>query len=241
MFIAPDARVSLEKTLILIGTPCWTQLYPFYALSIIAGLARDCGFSYYVRDMNIDFYSYLSEDDKKNWDDSMVVQWAGDSLPGSLIKCHKEWIENYLHSAVKNPDAGLICFSVNTYTRYFANYAAAFIKSVRPDLPILFGGVDCFIGEYNKAFLENGNCDIICQGEAEICFPEYLREFRRTGDYRNPIRGFAYRNRNGALVDNGEPELPRLRDGDIPLPDYSQLDCIGNSFFRDRWFGKAKT
>ena len=49
-------------------------MYPFYSLGIIAGLARDSGLSCVVRDMNIDFYNYLPDEEKKNWDDSMVVQ-----------------------------------------------------------------------------------------------------------------------------------------------------------------------
>jgi anaerobic magnesium-protoporphyrin IX monomethyl ester cyclase len=210
--------------IILIGTPCWTQKYPFYALGVIAGLARDCGFSCVVHDMNINFYSYLSEEDKKNWDDNLVVQWAAESLPSALIKKHKHWIDEYLSSAVENPEIGLVCFSVNTYTRYFSCYAAAFIKAKRPNLPIMFGGVDCFMGEHNKNFLTDGNCDIICQGEAEICFREFLEEFKITGDYRTGVKGFAYFSKDETMVDNGEPNLPKLRDGNIPMPDYSQLD-----------------
>ncbi|MGB8225668.1 MAG: radical SAM protein [Sedimentisphaerales bacterium] len=210
--------------IILIGTPCWTQMYPFYALGVIAGIARDSGFSCVVRDMNIDFYDYLPAEEKKNWDDSMVGQWTLEALPSALIKKHKDWLDGYLSSAAEKSDVELVCFSVNTYTRYFSNYAAATIKAKRPDLPVMFGGVDCFIGEHNKKFLTKGNCDIICQGEGEICFRDYLKEFKKTGDYRNGVKGFAYLASDGSLVDNGEPELPKLRDGDVPLPDYSQLD-----------------
>ncbi|OHB49671.1 MAG: hypothetical protein A2Y10_05810 [Planctomycetes bacterium GWF2_41_51] len=208
----------------LIGAPCWTQKYPFYALGIIAGIARDSGVSCIIYDMNIEFYSYLIEDDKKKWDDNIVTQWAGDVLPAALIKEHRNWINEYLSSTIEDPNIKLVCFSVNTYTRYFSNYAAAFIKSIQPELPIMFGGVDCFIGEHNKKFLTEKNCDIICQGEGEICFRDYLEEFRKTGDYRNNVKGFAYLNRDGSLTDNGEPELPKLRDRDVPLPDYSQFD-----------------
>ena len=214
----------MGKVIAVIGAPCWTQMYPFYALAMIAGLARDSGFLYLVRDMNIDFYSYLPEHDKTKWDDSMVVQWAANALPSDLIERHQDWIDGYLNLTVENPEIGLVCLSVNTYTRYFSRYAATFIKAKRPDLPVMFGGVDCFVGEHNKTFLTDGDCDIICQGEAEICFREYLEAFKKTGDYRNDVTGFAYIAEDGSLVDNGEPELPNFRNDGVPLPDYSQLD-----------------
>ncbi len=210
--------------MVLIGAPCWTQKYPFYSLAVVAGIALDNGFSCAVYDMNIDFYNYLPLEEKKNWDDDMVVQWAGNDLPSELIKKHKVWLEKYLCSIVEKTDIELVCFSVNTYTRYFSIWAAAFLRAKRPDIPIMFGGVDCFVGEYNNKFLTERNCDIICHGEAEIAFRNYLEEFKKTGQYKNDVKGFAYLAQDLEVVDNGESELPKLRKGDVPLPDYSQFD-----------------
>ena len=99
------------------------------------------------------------------------------------------------------------------------------MKKCRPDLPVLFGGVDCFPKEHNTRFLQDASdryCDIICQGEAEISFKRYLQELAATGDWRANCPGFAYYDR-GRLINTGDSELPTLK-GDQPRPAYDLFD-----------------
>lgn len=213
----------MNRSIVIIGAPCWTHRYPFYALGVIAGMARDAGFEFHVYDMNIDFYHHVAGPDKRGWEESRISLWAAEGMPGEILERYKSWVDVYLDSILALPGTGLVCFSVNTFNRYFSRYAAAYLKARRPDLTVMFGGIDCFAGEYNKKFLEEKGCDIICQGEAEICFRDFLKEYKATGDFRTAVKGFAYKAAAGGITDTGEAELPALKDG-VPLPDYTRLD-----------------
>ncbi len=113
------------------------------------------------------------------------------------------------------PATRIVAFTVNMWTRYFSVQAARYIKQKSPHTVILFGGVDCFVGEYNQFFLDEGSCDIICQGEAEIAFAKFLAGLKTHG-WRTSVPGFVYQDENGNRVNTGRVELPTLKDPQPP-------------------------
>ncbi len=211
--------------LLLLGMPSWDVSKPFHALAVVAGIARESAFPVSIRDVNIDFYRTVSDEEKKYWSPERSHLWLSEKLQDELWAKYTPWVTGYLDRALEEADPRLVAFSVNMWTRPFSIRAARYIKKCRPDLPILFGGVDCFPKEHNKRFLQDGSdryCDIICQGEAEISFKRYLQELAATGDWRANCPGFAYYD-DGRLIDTGDTELPTLK-GDQPRPAYDLFD-----------------
>jgi len=85
--------------------------------------------------------------------------------------------------------------------------------------------VDCFPGEKNKEFLSraaDAYCDIVCHGESEISFREYLHHFLATGNWKTTVPGFAYYD-GDQLVDTGPAELPTLKEK-LPTPPLEMFD-----------------
>jgi radical SAM superfamily enzyme YgiQ (UPF0313 family) len=134
----------------------------------------------------------------------------------------------HIHSVLTDLDRRygyeLAAFSVNALTKHFTMVASQFLKSLRPERPVLFGGPLCFPTRYSSRFFEEeGAPNIILQGEAEIALPAFLAGFDTTGDYRTQVPGFMYQDR-GMIVDTGKPELPDLESSTI-VPDWSQFDA----------------
>jgi radical SAM superfamily enzyme len=218
---SPDAPVPL----LLVGMPCWDHTAPFHSLALVASIAREAGAQVRVHDVNVAFYRHVTPQDQKYWAGDYNDVWFSDDFPTELWSRYRVWLHEYLDRMLEDIDPAMVAFTVNMSTRAFSVYAARHIKSRRPDLPILFGGVDCFPKERGKRFLEGGSdryCDIICQGEADLSFPKFLHEFAVTGDWKTRVSGFAYYD-GGCLVDTGDTELPTLKEK-FPPPAYDLLD-----------------
>ena len=209
----------------LIGMPSWGVNQPFHSLAIVAGVVREAGFAVTLHDLNIEFYRQVDEEDRKWWEEDNTDLWKNTDLSRELWEKHTRWLHDRLDTIFKDTDTSLIGFSVNSYNRYFSIRGAKYLKSKRPDIPIMFGGVDCFPGEVGKALLssrEDRHCDIICRGECEIALKKYLENFRETGSWKTSIQGFAFYDA-GALVDTGDTELPGLTEKQ-PLPAFDLFD-----------------
>ena len=214
-----------RKQLVLIGMPCWDVGKPFHSLAIVASVAREADLAVRLYDLNIAFYHHVSEKEREYWLEDNTSLWIGDDLPRDLWEKYDEWLCSRLDEVLDECDPSLLGFTVNFCTRYFSIRAAKYLKSRRPDIPIMFGGVDCFPGEQNEVFLSTGDdryCDIICQGECEIAFTEYLLSFKESGDWKTRVPGFAYYE-GGNLVNTGDVELPMLKDKQ-PLPAFDLFD-----------------
>jgi hypothetical protein len=205
----------------------------------VAGIIRSAGWACTVLDENIELFRSVSTEDRVYWLAEPLSQgvtfspdasrperegcWRDASFIEWFLKRYGTGIKDRLRSLDGAVDHHLVAFTVNMDSRLLSLFATRFLKDCRPDRPVLFGGPDCYLLEYNKQFLiHDRGPDIVCQGEAELCLPRFLREFGTTGDFRTSVRGFAYRD-SGTTVDTGEPDLPNLQK-DFVLPDWSQFD-----------------
>lgn len=213
---------------LLIGMPCWGIDCPFHALAHVGGIVKSAGWKCKISDLNVGLYNAFSDEDKKFWMDENNSVWAGIEFPQKIYKKYQTIIESTILKEIESDDFDIISFSVNSWTRYFSVEVAKFIKSKRPKIPILFGGVDCFPRELGtKIFsLDKKIPDIILQGEAEIALPIFLKEYAKTKQFSPDIKGFAYREHGlftSTIIDTGEPDLPLLNNDNI-IADYSQFD-----------------
>ena len=225
LFSFKKRKKTLKKKILLIGMPCWSVEYPFHSLAQVAGIIKHSNWDYKIADFNVKIFHLVSDEDKKYWDEEFVTLWAGIDIPSYIFNKYKKEIYELIKIELKNDEYDFTAFSVNMFTRYFSLKAGKYIKSLNHDIPVIFGGVDCFPREYGKNFFNRLNefvPDITLQGEAEITFPKFLKEYEITKNYKTKINGFLYR-KKGQLIDTGEPDLPNLNDIGI-IADFSQFD-----------------
>ncbi|MCX6150718.1 MAG: radical SAM protein [Ignavibacteriales bacterium] len=215
-------KINKKGKMLLIGMPWWSVEQPYYALAYVGGVVKKAGWECLIEDLNVKIYREAKEEDNRNWESGAI--WKNEKAVTELYEKYREYIEGYLFNLVVDNNLDLIGFTINPWTNFFVLKAAEFIKSIKPEIPILFGGLDCFPAYTNVKFFQNNNAipDIICQGECEVALPKFLLEFEVTRDFRTKIKGFAYRSEK-EIINNGEPELPDLFNSDI-IADYSQFD-----------------
>lgn len=210
----------------IVAMPCWTANQPSHSLAIVGSIAKAAGVVYAVTDLNIRFYRHVSAAERGIWNESVINLWVGD-VACQLWSRHENWLREQIDELLK-PAPRIVAFTVNMWTRYFSVQAARYIKQKAPHTVILFGGVDCFVGEYNQSFLDEGSCDMICQGEAEIAFAKFLAGLKIHG-WRTSVPGFVYHDESGKRVNTGRVELPTLKD---PLPK-NILDAFDLSLYAE--------
>lgn len=213
----------MPKRLLLIGMPGWATDWPSHSLAQVAGLVKGAGWECRIKDLNVELSKLADQQDSFYWSRSNSRYWLHPTALGPLLHKYRTALETILCGLKDDDHYDIVAFSVNSFSRYFTLAASSFMRSLEPNIPILFGGYDCFTRRYNGEFFkEEGAPDIICQGEAEIALPEFLKEFDTTSDYRTSVKGFVY-NVGGEIVDTGEPELPFFADSTF-VADWSQFD-----------------
>ena len=115
-----------------------------------------------------------------------------------------------------HPDA--VGFSTTT-SGFPAGYRiAGALKKMRPDLPVIFGGVHP-TSIWERILKGYPHVDMIVVGEGEMTILELAQQEYRPSD---GIRGLAYRDPGGEIRFTGEREL--IRDLDVlPYPAYDKL------------------
>ena len=62
-----ELKPDNSHKLVLIGAPSWGVDHPFHSLVLVAGVVREADFEVNLYDFNIDFYNFVSKEDKKYW------------------------------------------------------------------------------------------------------------------------------------------------------------------------------
>lgn len=212
---------------ILIGMPCWGVEHPFHSLAWVGAIMQSADWKCTIVDANIKIYNMVSDEDKKYWGEEVNL-WTTDLLPAKLYKQYRDPIEELLHSILSTGSYDIIAFSVNKWTRYFSIKAAEYCNNFNPDIPILFGGIDCFPREIGTGLFSINQKvpDIILQGEAEESLPLFLKEYKQTQCYYTSIPGFAYRMKgkdSQKIIVNGALIVPNLFNMKMTA-DYSQFE-----------------
>jgi radical SAM superfamily enzyme YgiQ (UPF0313 family) len=113
----------------------------------------------------------------------------------------------------------VIGFSVMSVNYRIALELARLTKKTSPDVWTVFGGIHPTIAP--EETIQEGAIDVLCRGEGEASFTEFLSALDRGGDYAR-IPGLWIK-RNGQVFRN--PMRPLIEDLDkIPFPDRGLLD-----------------
>lgn len=211
-----------QPKFLLIQAPVWDVATPPYSLAYVAGIIRSTGWDCRVVDLNIRLYRQAGAADQPTWGDLEFYRRT-ESEAAAFYGKYAPAVERILVETLSRDTFALAGFSVNQQSRYFSIYAAKLLSELNPSLPVIFGGSECFPGEFGTRFLSRPDYhpNLILQGEAEVALPAFLREYARTRSCETRLAGFGYA-KAGKLVDTGEPLLPDLQDGVIA--DYSHFD-----------------
>lgn len=215
-------RHQTDPVLLLIHPPVWDVTKPPYTPAYVGSIVRRAGWECRVADLNIELYHLAGPSDRPEWQ-NLEFYRRPENDQALFFERYRKPVGDIFARLLEQQTFDLFGFSVNLQSRYFSIWAAQLLSALRPDVPVLFGGSECFPGEYGRRFLERNGYrpDLILQGEAEIALVRFLQEFRETRRCATTVRGFCYL-RDGTVVDTGEPDLPDLQEGIIA--DYSQFD-----------------
>ena len=122
--------------------------------------------------------------------------------------------EESVRRILKN-NPGFVGFSTTTAGFYDAYDLACWLKSLRPEIKTIFGGVhvSAIGGELLRRF---ENIDLLCLGEGE----ETLAQLA-AGDNFSKIHGLAFREKEDVIVNPPREPIPDLDS--LPLPAYEKL------------------
>ncbi|MDD5656549.1 MAG: radical SAM protein [Elusimicrobia bacterium] len=92
------------------------------------------------------------------------------------------------------------------------------LKSLRPGLPVVAGGV---IASIPRLLLERAGVDFVAHGEAERTFPELLAALAERRDPES-VPGLSFLKDGKIVTSASRPQMPDLDE--IPMPDFDLLD-----------------
>jgi hypothetical protein len=136
-------NVEMTPTILIIGMPAWDPAGPFHSIVQVAGIAGEAGFSVKVLDLNIEFYNIVTDEEKEYWTDRHVNNWPSEEFAQPLWEKYRDILIRSLESRIRDARPTIIGFSVNMCTRRFSINAGRHIKRRFPDIPVMFGGIDC--------------------------------------------------------------------------------------------------
>ncbi len=126
----------------------------------------------------------------------------------------------YILSDLKRFKPDVIGFSVTSFTFCYALRIAALVRNVYPDIPLIYGGVQCTL--LPKETIQNHLVDAICIGEGEDALGEYLQKFS-VGQEPKGVTGIWYKDKTGAIFKN--PLRPFRQDLDsLPFPNWDHWE-----------------
>ncbi len=137
-------------------------------------------------------------------------------LDNSINNLDEQQFELYLRDF--KPD--IVGFTTYTFSINVCFKMAAQIKTINPDIKIVFGGPHATY--LSKEVMRDENVDFIVKGEAEESIVKLLDAFSNKEGYAD-IKGIVYKDDFGQIIDNGNYPLIKNLD-DIPLPAYNLLE-----------------
>lgn len=216
---------------LLITVPFLTVDHRYYPAAYVAGLIKKSGWYLSYLDLNILIYSACSDLG------SFANDWNSENqlrLYSETKIIGKQIIYDSLKNELKSLPPDLIGFSLMSSNRFYAQLVLEVLNELQVDIPVIYGGPDCFPREYYKEYFGlKFTPDIMLTGEAEIALPLFLNEFSTTKNVNTSINGFIYTTENGNLFNTGSPKISFLKDesffADYSIFDYSKIHYLSEN------------
>jgi radical SAM superfamily enzyme YgiQ (UPF0313 family) len=127
--------------------------------------------------------------------------------------------EKMLREELNNNDFNLIGITVFTDSFYFTEQIVAFIKMIRPEIPIVLGGP--LVTSSPEIVFKNTSADIAVLGEGEETIIDLIETISKKCTL-DKVRGICYK--NGEDIQFTQPRLQIKNLDSIPFPAYDLFD-----------------
>lgn len=195
-------RAPRPLRIALVACPAWAVWAPHPALPLLSANLRREGHEVFCCDINIEAFRALPAA-ADWWKDENSIRWeTAESVDGLWERNAGFFSQAAEAVAETRPD--LVCFTVNSGSRFVSRKMATALRALLPRTPIIFGGADCFRSEYGVRHLENGAVDALCTGEGDLALPALAAALGRYGRIPEDQPGFLVRTPSG-IRDNGDP------------------------------------
>lgn len=243
--------MNLKKKFLLISLPFNLPNQRYYPAAYVAGIIKDAGWYCVYRDYNSLLYANCDQKIKDLWDGAYSGLLKVSVFKGIMCK-FVDLLKNTLPNIIDNNNVDIVGITTSKYGRYFIEPFLEFYRSLVVQPPILFGGTDCFPIYYGKRYFNHKLVpNILLQGEAEVAFPNFLKQYEKTQLLTTNIAGFIYKDIDGNIVDTGLPETPFMPeckvvadfdvfnesfgDYDNTITSFTSRGCINKCAFCDAW------
>ncbi len=153
----------------------------------------------------------------KNWD--LYKAYVSGALP------HPIWSK--ISDIVKAYSPDLVCVTSTTPAIDSANKVARVVKSVRSDIPVLFGGPHATCKP--ESVLENECVDFVIRGEGELPLAAFVEALAASKPSWKNVPSLSYRTDDGHIVHN--KEALQIEDLDaLPMPARDLVVSPSNSY-----------
>jgi radical SAM superfamily enzyme YgiQ (UPF0313 family) len=213
----------MAKSFLLIHAPGWSVSEAPYSLALVAGIIKAANYDVDVLDLNNLLFKVATEHEQVVWEDNAA--WFDKVFVDNFYaKYRSPILEHLLGPRIAQRRHSLIGLSVNSYNRLSSLLLGSLIRKSFSDVPIIFGGSDCFPNEFYTDYLTNPlfNPDLLFIGEAEVSLPVFLREYAEDALIPTKVPGFAYKTSTN-IVTTGVPSVPALTT-DAIAADFAVLD-----------------
>jgi len=208
----------------LVRCPCVQPFPPDIGLGYLISSLRETGIDVSLFDLNIEFFHNAIFEKKEKWLTSYVP--VLDELAKEIL-LESPQIVNELANKIVKTKANIIGFSIWDSNIFFSLKLAEAIKRADKNIPIIFGGPECYPLFSGDFFIQKDFVDIVVFGEGELTLRQIIESIKKSGKVK-AVFGCIIKE-GDKIINCGPAELIGNLDT-LPFPDYRDfpLDWFPN-------------
>lgn len=217
-------NMQQKLDIVLIQSPVWLIESPPYNIALLSAILRKNQIRVKCFDLNIDLYDYCKNGpERNNWLDNETMNcWMHQDFIKSFIDKHSSFINDYISMILKRQPMA-IGFTSQISSLNFSAELARLFKKKNPAIKIIFGGPACYKNCRGENILNDFPwVDAISFGEADDSLLEMIQNLKHKGTLA-PVRGFAYRDAEGKIIDANDSPIVNNMDN-LPPADFSDFN-----------------
>jgi hypothetical protein len=213
--------VSVTPSAFLVQMPLWAR-EPSMAIAQLYAFLRQEGYPTTVMDVNSGLYNRHNSPGYNLWSAETNEIWGQDALPAEIMEKNRAWIESEYLRPIAAAERPVVGFSVTSCSFPASLIMARWIKALRPDALVLFGGqIFTTTSSTVETIIAHPEVDAVVAGDGEYVFADALA-CARLGRTLDACRGLFVRGADGRAAFTGE-RPPADLDA-LPFADFSPFD-----------------
>ena len=201
---------------LLLNIPVMRSRLRYYPAAYVAGVIKSCNWHVDYIDLNEKVYESAPERVQELWDNAHTVK----TTLNEIIAIAADVFYDAL-SGIELNKYLVIGVSLYSSCRDFTTPLIKTLRSLNYEGIILFGGVDCFLVNNGKEYLNSSYAPTaVSHGEAEEFLPKFLNAILNDKNSFPNVPGLLYKNESGTIINTGFPPKVKLNECDI-IADYS--------------------